>query len=282
VGDTGERWRPMAVASAYSGQAASWNGGPSLVYLPLARVLVASSPMALGGRLVLDVGSGTGAVAEAAEAVCARVVATDRSYEMVAFPAGRWPAVAADVVTLPFRDGAFDAALAGFVLNHLAPAAALDEMVRVVRPGGMVLASTWAGGSNDPVKSAIDGVLARSGWLPPAWYRTMKTEVEPISGYPARLASVAEGVGLVDVTATARRQDLGVLDAQTVVAYRLAMPHVAPWAETLDVAARAEITRDSMASVISYVDGWRPSMIVLAGRVATQASRRADRSKAGA
>jgi SAM-dependent methyltransferase len=201
---------------------------------------------------------------------------------MVAFPAGRWPAVAADVVRLPFRDRVFDAALAGFVLNHLAPAAALREMVRVVRPGGVVLASTWEGGVVDPVKSAIDGVLAHWGWVPPAWYRAMKADVERVAGDPAHLASAAEGAGLVDVAATPRPEDVGVRDAKTVVDYRLAMPQVAPWATGLDVAARAELHRDAVAAVISHVDGWRPSMIVLTGRVATQASRRADRSSAGA
>ena len=53
--------------------------------------------------------------------------------------------------------------MAGFVLNHLPPAPALAELARVVRPGGVVLASTWAGGPPDPVKSAIDGVLAPLG-----------------------------------------------------------------------------------------------------------------------
>jgi ubiquinone/menaquinone biosynthesis C-methylase UbiE len=263
----------VVVANEYDGQASAWDSGAGVVYRPLAQALVASSPIPLAARLVLDVGSGTGAVAQAAEAVGARVVTSDRSCDMVAFQTGRWPAVAADIVTLPFRDGGFDAALAGFVLNHLAPAAALSEMIRVVRPGGVVLASTWAGGKTDPVKAAIDAVLARWGWVPPDWYRVMKSDILPISGDPARMASAAEEAGLVNVTAKAGPEDLDVRDPRSVIAYRLAMPHVAPWAAMLDVAARAQLTRDALAAVTPHVDGWRPSMIVLAGRVAAQPNR---------
>ena len=220
----GARW---LWTEAYDGRAAGWDSVAGIVYRPLARALVQSAPSPLGGRSVLDVGSGTGAVAEAAEAAGARVFTADGTLEMVAFPGGRWPAVAADAAALPFRPGAFDAAVAGFVLNHLKPATALAEMARVVRPGGVVLASTWATMAADPVKSAIDEVLSRWGWSPPAWYRAMKAEIWPISGDPDRLASEAEAAGLAEVTAAARHVDIGPLTAADVVAYRLSVPQVA-------------------------------------------------------
>lgn len=276
----------MAVGSAsqhgaYDGLAAGWDCAAGRVYRPLARALVASSPVPLGGRPVLDVGSGTGAVAEAAEAAGARVVTADRSHHMVASGAGRWPSVVADVVTSPFRDDSFFAALAGFVINHVAPAAALREMARVVTPGGVVLASTWAGGVPDPVKAAIDTVLARWGWVPPPWYRAMKAEIEPISGDPARLASAAEEAGLVDVTATARREDTSAADPDIAVVYRLALPHIAPWVSQLDAGARAGLRSAAVAALGQFPDRWCPSVIVLGGRRA-QPRRRAQRSNAGA
>jgi len=254
------------------------------VYRPLARALVATSPVPLAGRLVLDVGSGTGAVAEAADTAGAHVVTTDRTHEMIAFPAGRWPAVAADVAALPFVDAAFDAVLAGFVLNHLAPAAALRESVRVVRAGGVVLASTWASEARDPVKSAIDDVLDRWGWVPPEWYVTMRAHLEPVAGDPARLASAATEAGLIDVTTTAGPVDVGVRDPRTVIEYRLSMPQVAPWVATLGEPARSELTREALAAAAGRVepDGWRPAVVLLAGRVATQPNRRANRSSAPA
>ena len=50
---------------------------------------------------------------------------------------------------LPFRDGAFDAALAQLVVHFLTdPVAGLREMGRVTRPGGVISACVWdhAGG----------------------------------------------------------------------------------------------------------------------------------------
>ena len=46
-----------------------------------------------------------------------------------------------DVQDLPFEDGAFDLVMAAHVLEHLAdPHRALAEMVRVLKPGGVLLA----------------------------------------------------------------------------------------------------------------------------------------------
>lgn len=273
----------MAVTSAYDGLAQGWDAAAGLVYRPLARALVAASPVTLNGRLVLDIGSGTGAVAQAAAARGARVVAADRSTEMVSYGTGRhWPAVAADVLALPSRDGVFDAALAGFLLNHLPPAPALAELARVVRPGGAVLASTWAGGPRDPVKAASDAVLASWGWVPPTWYLAMQEQVQQVCGNPERLAATARQAGLVSVRAWVHHEDLGPLDSRAVVAYRLATPHIAPWVGTLDAAARAELVEQASAAV-GPIQGWRPAAILLAGRVRGQPSRRpASRSSAPA
>lgn len=266
---------------AYEGLAARWDRGAGLVYRPLARALVASAPVPLSGRPAVDVGTGTGAVAEAAEGAGARIVTADRSHHMVAFGAGRWPSVVADVVALPFRDDSFFAALAGFVVNHVDPVAALTEMARVVSPGGVVLASTWAGGVSDPVKTAIDRVLARWGWTPPSWYLAMKAEIEPISGNPESLAFAAEEAGLVDVTAARRRDAIAVGDPDVAIDYRLSMPHVAPWVSLLDGGARADLHRDALAALGPFFD-WHPATIVLVGRVDVQPTRRAQRSNAGA
>jgi SAM-dependent methyltransferase len=60
-----------------------------------------------------------------------------------AAPRGAWFAVA-DGQALPVRDASVDAVVSGLVLNFLpAPQAALDEAVRVVRPGGLVAAYVW-------------------------------------------------------------------------------------------------------------------------------------------
>jgi ubiquinone/menaquinone biosynthesis C-methylase UbiE len=263
----------VAIATAYDDLVGTWDTEAGPVYRPLGRALVAASPIGLAGRLVLDVGTGTGAVAEAAANAGGRVVAVDRSTSMAAYGHGRsWPAAAADVLALPFPTGTFEAASAGFLLNHLPPAPALAEMARAVRPGGVMLASTWAGGS-DHVKASIETVLVSRGWVAPSWYLRMKDEVEPISGDPAGLAAAAQQAGLVDVHASVQRPDLGVRDPRTLVAYRFALPHIAPWLATLDAVARHELTRQALSAVARHVDKWRPAVVVLTGRVAPQSSR---------
>jgi SAM-dependent methyltransferase len=101
------------------------------------------------GMSVLDVGCGPGALAEQlAERVGSKFVsAADPSEPFVAACAQRVPGAdvrQADAEKLPWRDGAFDAALAQLVVNFMRdPHAGVAEMRRVVRPGGTVAACTW-------------------------------------------------------------------------------------------------------------------------------------------
>ncbi|MGZ4809052.1 MAG: class I SAM-dependent methyltransferase [Thermoanaerobaculia bacterium] len=91
-----------------------------------------------GGRL-LEVGAGTGLNARFYPAVsfCAM---TDASIEMLDAGSRRAPRlirIAADVQQLPFRSGAFDAALATLVFCEVSdPAEGLAEVRRVLRQGG--------------------------------------------------------------------------------------------------------------------------------------------------
>ena len=268
MGGVGGNRRRVAVTRAYDGVAAGWDRAAGLVYQPLALSLVLASPVPLAGKLVLDLGSGTGAVARAVTAKGARVVVADCSVGMVVRGYERgWMAIVADALALPVRDRCFDAAMAGFLLNHLPPAAALGEMARIVRAGGVLVASTWASVRSDPVKAAIADVLSSWGWLPPAWYETMKAEVEPISSVPHRLRDVAQQAGLVDVHATVLEADLGALDPGAVVAYRLAMPQIAPWVAGLGEPAASELVRQLRSAVSPHAPGWRPSVIHLTARV---------------
>lgn len=96
-------------------------------------------------RRVLEVGCGPG---EASERIAreqgALVVAVDISERMVQLARSRGvDARAGDVQELPFDDGAFDCALAAWVLFHAADVdLALGELARVLRPGGRLVAVT--------------------------------------------------------------------------------------------------------------------------------------------
>ncbi len=258
----------MVVAGAYDDLATEWERAAGLVYQPLARALLLASPVDLSGQLVLDVGSGTGAVAQAALMRGARVVATDRSAGMVAHLGGcGWPVVASDALALPFGPGTFAGATAGFLLNHVPPAPTLTALVNVVRAGGVVLATTWDASRPDPVKRAIDRSLGMHGWLMPDWYAALKAEVEPVSGDHRRLRNVAHEVGLTHVTATRHRAQPWVRDPHAAVAYRTAMPHIAPWLAGLGRIERAEAIRQAEVAVAPHLRGWRPAAIILVGTV---------------
>nr|VDD06459.1 unnamed protein product [Brassica oleracea] len=61
--------------------------------------------------------------------------------------------VVADAVNLPYRDGFGDAAISIAVLHHLSTEerrkSAVEELVRVVKPGGFVLITVWAAEQED-------------------------------------------------------------------------------------------------------------------------------------
>jgi ubiquinone/menaquinone biosynthesis C-methylase UbiE len=66
--------------------------------------------------------------------------------------------VLANGLDLPYRSGAFDAAISIAVLHHLPDAASrrcvIDEALRVVRPGGSLFITAWAGSSNTDKRKA--------------------------------------------------------------------------------------------------------------------------------
>jgi SAM-dependent methyltransferase len=98
------------------------------------------------GRL-LDVGTGTGRIAELLAERADHVVALDRSPEMLRLararlqklPPERWELVQGDFSALPFEADTFDTIILHQVLHYAhEPAFALAEAARVCRPGGRI------------------------------------------------------------------------------------------------------------------------------------------------
>jgi SAM-dependent methyltransferase len=105
----------------------------------------------LDGDDVLDIGSGTGALADAVAtaAPASRVVGIDRSEPYVAIARARHQNArvtfeVGDAQHLPFEDGRFDRTLSLLILNFIPdPEKALNEMIRVTRSGGTIGAAVW-------------------------------------------------------------------------------------------------------------------------------------------
>jgi ubiquinone/menaquinone biosynthesis C-methylase UbiE len=99
----------------------------------------------------LDVGCGTGILAEIVLQLCApdRVHGVDPSAAQIAAAAqgplaGRAQLQVADARRLPFADGSFDVVASALVINFIPdPPLGLAEMRRVVRAGGMVAGYVW-------------------------------------------------------------------------------------------------------------------------------------------
>ena len=98
-----------------------------------------------GGSLILDLGCGTGALAEEILKTTSRApVGLDINTEFLALAAEHIPGgdfVTADAHDLPFNRAVFDASLCHYVLMWVAePLHVLQEMARVTKPGSVVLA----------------------------------------------------------------------------------------------------------------------------------------------
>jgi SAM-dependent methyltransferase len=153
------------------------------------------------GERLLDVGTGTGVVALAARQRGATVTAVDAEPSMVAVASRLLEGADVRVAVLPalpFRDGAFDVAVANFVINHVGrPRAAVAELRRVVRSGGRVGVTLWPAAPPDGQTLTVRSIQAAGVRRPDDLPR-----LEAADDFPRTLQGVRElltEAGLQDV-----------------------------------------------------------------------------------
>jgi ubiquinone/menaquinone biosynthesis C-methylase UbiE len=159
---------------SYDGVAETYERVHAPRFADVARDLIAIAAVGEGAR-VLDVGTGTGIAGAVAVEAGAAAVGVDASLGMLAVGRRVRPSLrlaAAEAIDLPFRDGAFDAAVGNFVLAHFRKVeTALFDVIRVVRPGGRVAFSTWADGPDayqEAWREVVESVVPRE-MLQPAY-----------------------------------------------------------------------------------------------------------------
>ena len=110
---------------------------------------------------LLDIGTGTGRMAEILAERAERIVALDKSLAMLKvaraklqhLPADRVELVQGDFASLPFEDGRFDTVLFHQVLHFAhSPAAVVAEAARVLRPGGRIAIVDFAAHQNESLR----------------------------------------------------------------------------------------------------------------------------------
>jgi len=192
----GSDWGPV-VSEVYSAEAASYRDLWAPLLLPHGRELLAALALDRTAR-VLDVGCGCGTLLGSIRQSVPEgfVVGVDRAAGMLALAPPEFPRAVMNGGRLGFAAGAFDSAVAVFVLFHTAdPGQVLREIRRVLRPGGNLGTTTWGSDPGFPAHRAwLEELDACGATADPV----RMTDYEPVRT-PERMRKLLEAAGFESV-----------------------------------------------------------------------------------
>ena len=172
------------------------------------RKLVALAEVRRGER-ALDLASGTGDIAFAVAARGGKAVGLDITHRMLQLARAKSdsaPFVTGDMAALPFASGSFDLVTTGYGLRNVPDLqTAIDEIARVLKPGGRMLSLDF----NKPQNAIVRGVYliyltavgALLGWVlhgDPDTYRYIPASIRQYPGAEA-VAQMFEARGFTGV-----------------------------------------------------------------------------------
>lgn len=203
---------PKAVAAMFDETAAKYdlmNDVMSLGQSRLWRRAVLASLEPKPGQRILDIAAGTGTSSVSLRTAGADVVSADFSLGMLHQGQRQYPDLdfsAADATRLPFADASFDSVTMSFGFRNVVDsAAALEEFLRVTRPGGRLLICEFSQPVNTVFRTIYSEYLMAA--FPPV-ARALSSNpdsyvylAESIQAWPAQqeLATTIGEVGWSDV-----------------------------------------------------------------------------------
>ena len=184
------------LAELYSKRAAAYDALWSPVIRPIGEMLLDRLPLA-AAQDVIDIGCGTGALLPSirSRAPEATVLGVDRSDGMLAFAAKKHsgPLRVMDAGDLDLPPASFDVAVLAFVLFHLpAPERCLEQVIRILRPGGSVGVVTWADEEPPPANTIWDQELKAAGAIA---VELPAVDNDAACDSPEKLRDLLEGAG---------------------------------------------------------------------------------------
>lgn len=155
------------------------------------------------GERALDLAAGTGDIAFAVAARGAKTIGLDITHRMLQLAHAKSDAatfITGDMISLPFQTAAFDLVTTGYGLRNVPDlTAAIDEIARVLRPGGRLLSLDFNKPENALVRTAylsyLTAVGSALGWM-------LHRDPDTYRYIPASIRRYAGARGVADVLAS--------------------------------------------------------------------------------